>query len=125
VLLKRDISKYTGEFSKGLKHGKGKLQFLSIKQQGSFYDGDWVNGKMEGSGKYMRPDGSTYSGAWIDGRMHGNGIEMKCNGVEVYDGSWKNGRRHGKGSLMTDKEGQLRKTTGEWIDGKYEQKARK
>lgn len=41
-------SKYKGNWKKGLKHGNGKQTW----NDGSYYDGDWVNDGIDGTGTY-------------------------------------------------------------------------
>ena len=54
------------------KHGKG----ISIDGQGNSYEGGFVNGKMEGKGKYTFKSGNT-EGDFIDGKKHGRGYLYK------------------------------------------------
>jgi hypothetical protein len=40
-------------------------------QNGGSYEGEWLNGKRDGNGKYVWPDGSYYEGDWISDKAHG------------------------------------------------------
>jgi hypothetical protein len=85
------------------------------------YDGDWMDGHMNGGGIYKFADGMTYEGSWIKdkpggrgvgkyssgtiyvgewdaGYYHGHGVCTYSSGV-TYDGEWDKGRRHGHGKL--------------------------
>ena len=43
---------YVGEKKGNLKHGQGRYQF---EKGGAFYEGQWINNKMEGKGEtYFR-----------------------------------------------------------------------
>jgi len=57
----RGIDYYEGQFDKGLPAGKGTYKWAD----GTYYEGHWVNGKREGSGKMVYPD-STVTGYWKD-----------------------------------------------------------
>ena len=41
---------------------------------GSFYEGVWINGQMSGLGKMSFKDGSYYEGLWDNNLMHGSGV---------------------------------------------------
>ena len=60
---------YEGEFLEGKQHGKGKYSLPNGYQ----YEGDWKEGKIEGFGKATYPDGSFYEGTFIDGQHSGEG----------------------------------------------------
>ena len=44
------------------------------------YEGDWINGKEEGNGKYYWEDGRYYIGQLKNGLRNGKGIEYYSNG---------------------------------------------
>ena len=46
----------------GKKHGKGKLKWAD----GSFYSGEFYEGRIEGRGFYKWPDGRSYEGEWLN-----------------------------------------------------------
>ncbi len=50
-------------------HGQGLLKM----GDGSSYQGQFVDGEIEGVGVKRWPDGSTYWGAFHQGHMHGQG----------------------------------------------------
>ena len=39
------------------------------------YEGDWINNKREGNGKYIWEDGEYYIGQWKNGLRNGKGKE--------------------------------------------------
>jgi hypothetical protein len=56
-------NRYEGEKKDTLRHGKGKYMY----NDGSYYFGDWIKGKMEGQGELIGSDGSLiYEGQWKD-----------------------------------------------------------
>ena len=48
----------------------GKGSFIH-QQSGMKYEGDFVNGKYEGVGKYIWPDGYYYEGEFKDSKLFG------------------------------------------------------
>lgn len=41
-------------------------------------------GKKEGRGKYMWADGSVYDGDWLDNRINGSGVYLWKDGRKFY-----------------------------------------
>ena len=85
---------YTGTLgTDGVPHGFGRMRF----RDGSVYEGQWSNGKMNGEGecKYPGRKGS-YSGEWKDGYPHGQGLFIFSK-ESCYNGSWKKGMMDGRG----------------------------
>merc|ERR1719464_1567416 len=70
---------------------------VSVRQDGSVYEGDFVNGQRHGHGKYASA-GEQYEGSWKDGK-YGGGIGTLTwgNGHHCYRGEWWNGMAHGRG----------------------------
>jgi len=119
-----DGGMYTGDFSDGYYHGKGKLTY----KDGSTYDGEWNTGKREGIGTYCSAEEWSYSGEWKADKMNGSGtyiyadksiyvgnfIDDKRSGDgkytfangEVYDGNWENDEINGIGKY-TYKDGSV------------------
>jgi hypothetical protein len=114
--------KYVGEFSKGMKCGKGKLYFSNE----TYYEGEFSNNTFNGRGEIKWNVGDTYKGEWINSKMDGFGIfrwrdgrkyigeyrEDKKDGFGVYywsdnkyySGFWKNGKREGPAKLHKKKQ---------------------
>ncbi|MBR1757177.1 MAG: TIR domain-containing protein [Lachnospiraceae bacterium] len=77
---------YEGEFKEGCFNGKGHLM---INQK--VYDGNFVNGKAEGSGVEECPSlGEAYMGEFLAGKRHGEG-RLVYEGGSICDGIWENG----------------------------------
>lgn len=86
--------KYQGGILDGQMHGEGKLTY----DNGEYYDGEWVKGKMcttssftsiiirfwvgkrHGRGEYYYSDGTKYIGQWDNDRIHGEGTSWYPNG---------------------------------------------
>ncbi|XP_047322826.1 junctophilin-2-like [Impatiens glandulifera] len=63
---------------------------------GDFYEGEFYNGRCNGSGVYNYFGKGRYEGDWIDGKYDGYGIESWARGSR-YKGQYKQGLRHGFG----------------------------
>ena len=81
------------------------------------YEGEWVDDKMCGSGKFVTADnGPTYTGQFKDNRKHGSGREQWGNQLGIdyccgmgfkhksrfcrYEGSLRNDQFDGKGYFV-------------------------
>ena len=60
------------------------------------YEGDFINGKFEGNGKYILENGVYYLGEWKNSLRHGKGIIYYSNGNIMYDGEFVDGNIFGK-----------------------------
>ena len=56
---------YQGDWVEGVKQGTGKITY----PDGAVYEGQIVNGQREGQGTLTMPDGLVYVGLWRDGRL--------------------------------------------------------
>lgn len=110
---------YKGEFSKGKKHGKGKLEnlikntvyegeFKNDKKNGygiekyndgSIYKGNFKNDKKEGMGVLTLKNNSVYEGQFKQDKICGKGI-FKWNEKKIYNGEWDNNEISGFGVLI-------------------------
>ena len=77
---------YVGEFSYGIKQGKGNLFTNDNKFN---YDGDWKNDKYEGFGT-LYDHGEKYTGDFKNGKFHGMGSFYKSNG-DILEGDFLEG----------------------------------
>ncbi|XP_041425283.1 MORN repeat-containing protein 1 isoform X2 [Xenopus laevis] len=92
--------RYEGQWKSGKKHGHGKLLF----KDGSFYEGEFVDGEITGNGlRYWASSGNKYSGEFQAGELHGYGVMQYKDGGR-YEGEFVFGIREGHG-LLVDKEG--------------------
>ena len=55
------------------------------------YEGDFVNGKYEGHGKFYFDTGIYYIGEWKNNIMHGKGKLYDKEGQIMEEGIWNNG----------------------------------
>ena len=58
---------YIGEMLNGIPHGKGIIYY---KNGNILYDGDFVNDKAEGNGKYINENGDYYIGEFLNDKPH-------------------------------------------------------
>ncbi len=106
-----DESIYEGKFVNGNREGSGKQNFTN----GDLYQGSYKNDKRNGQGIYHWKNGDTYNGQWIDNNKTGVGIMTWSNG-NVYEGKWDNNNRTGIGKF-TWVEGDVYE--GEFTNGKF------
>ncbi|XP_073759581.1 MORN repeat-containing protein 1 isoform X1 [Callorhinus ursinus] len=93
--------RYEGEWKAGKKHGQGKLLF----KDGSYYEGQFVDGEITGEGcRLWASSGNTYSGQFVLGEPQGHGV-MKYKAGGHYEGEFSHGLREGHGHLV-DRDGQ-------------------
>lgn len=89
-----DGTVYEGQWLQGEASGKGRIVFAD----GQIYTGEWHGNLAEGFG-ISRPTGLTsYSGCFKHGLRHGIGVEAwGQNGGGRYEGEFEFGKRHGYG----------------------------
>ena len=69
-------------------------------KDGGYYEGQFENGEMSGSGhRKWTINGNMFEGDFMKGELHGNGV-MKYGDGSVYEGEWKENRREGKLILL-------------------------
>ncbi|XP_066230927.1 MORN repeat-containing protein 1 isoform X3 [Saccopteryx leptura] len=94
--------RYEGEWKGGKTHGRGKLLF----KDGSYYEGEFVNGEIMGEGcRLWATTGNIYSGQFVWGEPQGYGV-MKYKAGGFYEGELSHGVREGHGCLM-DQDGHV------------------
>lgn len=89
---------YTGQFSEGLRHGRGYMIWVNNRT----YDGNWKDDKRDGVGKeeWANEEGvieKTYFGYFANDKHHGDGRMTWSNG-DYYRGAFTEGQITGMGS---------------------------
>lgn len=100
--------KYEGEFVDGKRHGKGKYTFA----QGGQYEGDFFHGIMHGRGMLKLANGNQYKGEFVNGQKQGRGTYTFIDG-DKYEGDWVDNKATGQG-IFTYSNGD--KYEGEFVD---------
>merc|ERR1719154_917978 len=89
--LKNGKGKYVfsnGDWKDGLRHGQGVYVW---KDKNEKYEGSWLAGVKEGSGKFTYASGDIFSGPYVAGNRHGMGELVKEDG-EVRNENYKEGK---------------------------------
>lgn len=102
---------YTGQIKNSVPHGNGVL----ASSEDNRYEGEFVNGRIEGRGTLTLPNGSVYVGEFKNDLVNGRGVLTSTAG-NSYDGEWKDGKMHGQGSYSFA-DGRVK--TGRFENGKY------
>ena len=63
-------------------------------------NGNFVNGKLEGTGKFIWPNGNYYIGQFKNGKKNGKGIIYSKDGNILYEGDFSNDKKEGTGKLI-------------------------
>lgn len=94
---------YTGEVNEaGNPDGKG----VGIFTDGTKYDGDWVDGVMEGDAVYTLSNGDVFEGKWKNNAYSEGKYTSKSDG-SYYSGKFKNGEGYQGGGNWYDKSGNV------------------
>ena len=76
-------------------------------------NGNFINGKLEGNGKFIWENGNYYIGQFKNGKKHGKGIIYFKDGNIAYEGDFFNDKKEGTGKLILKNglyyEGQFKK----------------
>jgi murein DD-endopeptidase MepM/ murein hydrolase activator NlpD len=100
---------YEGEFRNGRPNGTGTFFFPNVGE----YTGTVTDGLPNIQGKFSSKDGDVYVGDYKDGTFHGYGSIVERDGGK-YDGEFRNGKKHGRGTYV-DPNGDT--YIGEYKDG--------
>ena len=76
---------------------------MYYKNNSIIYEGDIVENKLEGNGKYIYENGEYYIGQWLNGNKHGKGIKYYKNGSIKYEGDFVNDVYEGIGKYIEEK----------------------
>ena len=90
-----DINKYEGQIINGKKEGKGKY----IYKNGSIYEGYFKKDKKEGNGIFYYANGDRYKGLFKEGFYQGKGIFYFHNG-DRYEGEFDKNKYSGNGKYF-------------------------
>jgi len=82
-----DGTRYQGQWLNSKRNGQGTYYFAN----GDKYIGQWVSGIMEGQASYIWRDGSKYIGQYKNDKRNGYGTYYNANGSVNQQGMWKDG----------------------------------
>ena len=108
---------YIGKIVDGKMHGKGIMYY---KNNSIMYDGDFVDNKFEGNGKFIYDDGIYYIGQFVKGEKHGKGKLYDKNGNLIYEGDFMNDKIEGEGKIFDNDEYYI----GQFEDGEKKGKGK-
>ena len=84
-----DGSYFIGQFKNNLRNGKG-IEYY--KNGNIFYDGDFIDNKREGNGKYINEDGEIICRSISEWIKKWKGKIYLKNGIIFYDGIFINNK---------------------------------
>ena len=64
-----------------------KCVFKKLYSNGDSYEGEWIDNKRNGKGKYTWKDGDIYEGDWVNNKRIGKGKMLYVNG-DSFEGEW-------------------------------------
>ena len=79
--------------------------------KGGIYEGDWLDGKLTGKGKYTWSNGNVYFGDFVNFEFSGIGKITYADG-DWFEGQFKNDKKNGLGKLYNSKTRKI--TRGRW-----------
>lgn len=82
---------YTGEWKNGLKSGYGSEKW----EDGTLYEGNFLEDQKHGNGKFTWPDRATYEGQFQYNSICGKGVHKWGDG-RIFTGGWLDNKMHGK-----------------------------
>ena len=88
-----------GWFYNGAFHGKCRFH-IGLHDT---YEGDMVDNKKTGKGKYIWQKGQEYDGDWLNNEQTGYGVDKSLKGKKLYEGNFLKSKRHGKGKVTYKK----------------------
>ena len=87
-----NFGKYEGQLINNKREGRGKFYWNC----GDIYEGEWKNDMKDGKGIYYCNNTNRYEGDFKNDKAEGKGIFYYNDGSR-YEGDWKNDMREGKG----------------------------
>ena len=78
--------------------GRYKFEFAE-GFKGNVFEGEWLNGSLNGQGTYTYADGEKYVGEFKDGEINGQGTYTYASGNK-YVGEYKDGNQNGQGTAI-------------------------
>lgn len=89
-----DGTVYEGEYVNGLRNGKGRIEYPN----GDVQEGEWKDDKPNGYGKATFSKGTIYEGEFKNWKRNGHGKMIFSSG-DIYEGEWKDDLKNGHGII--------------------------
>ncbi|EAR83331.2 kinase domain protein (macronuclear) [Tetrahymena thermophila SB210] len=82
---------------------KNKENVIETYEDGSYYEGEKMNGVRHGRGKFFYGDGGSFQGEWQNGHMNGYGVLYYPSQNKAYEGEWDDDKFNGKGIMYNER----------------------
>ena len=105
-----------GKYVFTIKSGKAVSVKMTLKD-GTSYEGDVKNGKLNGETHIQYKNGDTYEGNVKNGCKSGRGVYKWKNGAD-YDGKWNKDQMNGQGTYSYPSKSKGESLTGKFKNGK-------
>lgn len=106
IYIFSNADKYDGEYIRSSDGGLERTGTgMHTSCDGTIYEGQWKNDKMDGNGRIQFPSGATYEGNFEENKFHGNGRYVWPNG-SLFEGTFTQNKMEGEGQF-TDTDGQV------------------
>ena len=106
---------YSGQWTNDKITGFGRITFSQRNNKGLYYEGELINSKYHGHGRFVFRNGDVFEGMYSNGNRDGYGKEVKING-DIYEGTWK-GSEKITGTLRRTKHGcEIKFEDGKTVD---------
>ncbi|KAL4428911.1 hypothetical protein ABPG74_017501 [Tetrahymena malaccensis] len=86
---------------------KNKENVIETYEDGSYYEGEKMNGVRHGRGKFFYGDGGSFQGEWQNGHMNGYGVLYYPSQNKAYEGEWDDDKFNGKGIMYNERPAEL------------------
>ena len=104
---------WRGACASGFAQGRGSATWTATAGASVSFDGNYMQGRLQGAGKMIASGGDRYEGEYKDGMRDGRGVYVAANG-DRYEGEYRANQRNGHGVLAL---ASGRRIEGDWKDG--------
>ncbi|MCR2805552.1 stalk domain-containing protein [Paenibacillus soyae] len=106
---------YEGDFKNGIIEGSGIM--YDLEDRSSYYEGEFKNNRFNGQGTTVYSDGSYYEGPFVDGMREGSGKLLNADDSLQYAGMFSGDALNGKGTYYFDDTSYY---VGSFTDGSFD-----
>lgn len=112
-LMAGETVTFKGPCANAFGEGRGVAKWSASDGATVTFEGNFVQGKLQGNGKMTASGGDRYEGEYKDGKREGSGVYTSANG-DRFNGQYKDNQRNGQG-ILTLATGSV--SVGEWRNG--------